>query len=104
MPPLSQSHRGTGHAPKHVERIYTRLTPEMKVLVERAAAFSGQTLSQFVRKATQDAAMEAIEQHEILVLSARESQAVIEALTRPQPPNARLVQAAERYKAVMGEK
>ncbi|HLY29991.1 MAG TPA: DUF1778 domain-containing protein [Ktedonobacterales bacterium] len=40
---------------------------------------------------------------EIIKLSARDSEAIVSALLHPQPAGARLRQAAERYKRIMGD-
>jgi uncharacterized protein (DUF1778 family) len=104
MTESTQRHHANGKAfAKHDERIYTRLTPELKDLAERAAALSGQTLSQFVRQATQAAAKETVAQYEMLALSIRDSETLMEALNHPQPPSEALLRAAKRYQALMGE-
>ncbi len=80
-------------------RFNARLTDEQKQLFERAAAFSGQSISQFVLSSAQRAAEQAIREHEVITLSARDSRAVMESLLHPIPAGSRLRQAAEHYKA-----
>ena len=80
-------------------RFGARLTPEQKVLFERAAALTGRTLTDFVIGAAQEAATRTIEEIEILKLSERNSRALIEALLNPPPPSPALRKAARWYKA-----
>ncbi len=85
------------------DRINARLDPDLKELIERAAAFSGQSLSQFILMSARIAAEQTIRDHEIIALSVRDSRAVMDALQQPAKPSSRLYQAAERYKDLMGE-
>lgn len=85
------------------ERLETRITPEQKELALRAAALQGRSLTDFVSAAVQQAAEQTVHQHEVIALSRRDAQAFMDALLHPEPAGARLRQAAERYKAVMGD-
>ena len=73
------------------ERLETRVTAEQKSLIERAAALQGRTLTDFVLTSVQDAARRAIEEHQQLALSVRDSEAFVDALLespagkRPSP-------------------
>lgn len=84
-------------------RFNARLTAEQKGLFERAAALYGQSVSQFVLSSAQKAAEQAIREHEVITLSARDSRAVMEALLHPEPAGPALRRAAERYRAQMGD-
>jgi uncharacterized protein (DUF1778 family) len=84
-------------------RFAARLSPEQKALFERAAALYNQPVSQFVISSAQRAAEQAIREHEVLTLTARESRVLMEELLHPEPPGPWLRQAAERYKKFMGE-
>jgi uncharacterized protein (DUF1778 family) len=105
---MSAAHRSTTGqrarkvAPKR-ERLEARISPQQKALWERAAALGGQTLSQFVLASAQRAAEDAIRRHEVITLSARDSLAIMEALQHPPAPSSWLREAAEYYKAVMGD-
>lgn len=57
------------------ERLETRVTADQKNLIERAAALQGRTVTDFVLTSVQDAARWAIEEHQRLDLSVRNSQA-----------------------------
>lgn len=85
------------------DRINVRLDPDLKELIERAASFSGLSLSQFVVTNAKIAAEQTIRDHELITLSVRDSRAVMESLRLAAKPSARLHQAAERYKQVIDE-
>ena len=84
-------------------RFAARISAEQKDLFARAAALYDQPVSQFVISSAQRAAEQAIRDHEVITLSARDSRAVMEALLHPEPAGPWLRQAARRYKALMGE-
>ncbi|RTL81047.1 MAG: DUF1778 domain-containing protein [Hyphomicrobiales bacterium] len=79
------------------ERLEARVTAEQKRLIERAAALQGRTVTDFVLTSVQNAARRAIEEHEILNLSLRNSHAFVEALLEPAPVNDRLRDTIRRY-------
>ncbi len=58
----------------------TRLSPEVKATLQRAADLRGQTLSEFVLGAAYDRAAETIEQNTVLRLTARDAEAFAAAL------------------------
>jgi uncharacterized protein (DUF1778 family) len=80
------------------ERLEARVTAEQKILIEHAAALQGRTVTDFVLTSVQDAARRAIEDHQRLDLSVRDSQAFVEALLNPQPVNDRLRDTVRRYR------
>lgn len=84
------------------ERLETRVTPDQKSLIERAAALQGRTVTDFVLTSVQDAARRAIEEHQRMDLSIRDSQAFVEALINPQPVNARLQDTVRHYRQATG--
>ncbi len=86
------------------ERFNARLNAEQKRLIERAAALTDQPVSRFVLSSALRAAEQAIREHEVITLSERDARAVMEALLHPAPAGPRLHLAAERYKALVGEK
>jgi uncharacterized protein (DUF1778 family) len=85
------------------ERLEARVSPKQKELMRRAAALQGRTLSEFLISSAQQAAEQAIREHEVITLTARDSRAFVEALLNPEPAGERLRRAAERYKAAMGD-
>ncbi|SNB82575.1 Transposase IS116/IS110/IS902 family protein [Rhodoblastus acidophilus] len=64
------------------ERLETRVTVDQKRLIEHAAALQGRSVTDFVLTSLQDAARRAIEEHQYLALSVRDSEAFVQALTK----------------------
>jgi uncharacterized protein (DUF1778 family) len=80
-------------------RLEARVTDAQKALLQQAAELRGQTLTEFVVRAGEDAAMRVLERAGVYALSAPDSAAFVEALLDPPPPTARLRAAADRYRA-----
>jgi uncharacterized protein (DUF1778 family) len=83
-------------------RLEARISAEQKSLIERAAALQGRTLTDFVLTSVQDAARRAIEDHQQLELSVRDSEAFVDALLNPRPVNDRLRDTVRRYREATG--
>jgi len=79
------------------ERLEARVTPEQKAQLNRAAALSGCSLTDFVVRSAQAEAQRTIREHEVMVLSRRDAEAFVAALMEDWPPNERLRKAAERF-------
>ncbi len=79
-------------------RIETRVSQEQKELIERAAAFSGRTISDFVLAHIEVAAKKIIEVHEKLHLDQAQSRILVDALLTPKKPNKKLKLAMENYR------
>lgn len=93
------------HAPRgrvRGERLETRVTAEQKRLIERAAALQGRSVTDFVLTSVQDAARRAIEEHQRLDLSVRDSDAFVDALLDPRPVGDRLRDTVRRYRRTTG--
>jgi uncharacterized protein (DUF1778 family) len=84
------------------ERLETRVTADQKNLIEQAAALQGRSVTDFVLTSVQEAAQRAIEEHQRLDLSVRDSQAFVEALINPSPVNDRLRETVRRYRQATG--
>jgi uncharacterized protein (DUF1778 family) len=84
------------------ERLETRLTADQKTLIERAAALQGRTVTDFVLSSVQEAAQRAIEAHQRVELSVRDSEAFVQALLDPKPVNERLRETLRRYSEATG--
>ncbi|OWJ67554.1 DUF1778 domain-containing protein [Inquilinus limosus] len=84
------------------ERLEARVTAEQKNLIERAAALQGRTVTDFVLTSVQDAARRAIEEHQQLELSVRDSEAFVDALLNPKPVGDRLRETVRRYRETTG--
>ncbi len=94
----SKSARGRSRT----QRLEARVTAEQKMLIERAAALQGRTVTDFVLTSVQDAARRAIEDYRQLELSVRDSEAFVEALLNPKPVNERLRDTVRRYRDAAG--
>lgn len=83
-------------------RLEARVSSAQKSLLQRAAALSGRTLSEFVVASAQDAAARVIEQHESIRLTRAEQTAFVTALLDPPAPSPRLRRATAAYKRQLG--
>ncbi|WP_231617615.1 type II toxin-antitoxin system TacA family antitoxin [Novipirellula aureliae] len=79
-------------------RIETRVSTEKKQLIERAAAYQGCSVSEFVIANAEQAAKAVIEEHEQLKLTRAQSLALVEVLLSTRQPNKRLRDAAVRHR------
>lgn len=84
-------------------RLETRVSPEQKALLQRAADLQGRTLSDFVLESAQRAAEEAIRKHAVITLTEQDSRVFMEAVLYPPQPSARLRAAAARYRSEVEE-
>ena len=83
-------------------RLEARISVEQKTVLQRAAALSGRTLSEFVVASAREAASRIIREHETIRLGRIEQIAFVSALLKPPPANARLRKAAKAYRKQMG--
>ena len=79
-------------------RIETRVSAEQKEMIERAAAYVGRTVSEFVLGNVEQAAKAVIDEHEKLKLDRQQSQALVESLLAPASPNRALRTAARDHR------
>lgn len=75
---------------------------EQKKFIERAAALQGRSITDFVLTSVQDAARRAIEEHQQLELSVRDTEAFVDALLNPKPVDDRLRETVRRYREATG--
>ena len=94
--------REVSEAKAKPERIEARLSSDAKVVIQRAADISGRSVSDFVVSSAVQAAIETIREHEVIVLSARDSIIFVEALLNPKGPNEALLAAARRHREMFG--
>lgn len=83
------------------ERLEARVSPEQKALIERAAHLQGRSITDFLVASTQQAAERVLHEHEVLVLSPRDSVAFVRALLDPPPPNEALRAAFQRHRGLV---
>lgn len=84
------------------ERLEARVTAAQKSLIERAAALQGRSVTDFVLTSVQEAALRAIDEHQRLDLSLRDSEVFVQALMNPAPVNERLHETVRRYREKIG--
>jgi uncharacterized protein (DUF1778 family) len=82
-------------------RFDARLNEEQKLLIQRAADLEGRSMTDFVLHSAEAAAERTIEERAMLVLSARETRAFVDAILRPAKPGPVLRAAGRRYKAAL---
>jgi len=85
------------HEHKKSARLEARTTPAISELVQRAAALTGSSLSEFVVNAARLAAEDAIRRHEVLELSARDQARLVDALLNPPPVAPALLDALQDH-------
>ncbi|MEO1618933.1 MAG: DUF1778 domain-containing protein [Planctomycetota bacterium] len=78
-------------------RIETRLSTEQKTLIERAAAYLGRSVSDFVLGNAEQAAKAVIEEHERIQLDRIQSRKLVDSLLSPPSPNKELRAAAKEH-------
>ncbi|MFB3892494.1 MAG: DUF1778 domain-containing protein [Phycisphaerae bacterium] len=78
-------------------RLAVRLDPELKDLIERAAAVLGQTISSFAVSTLTTEARKVVEEHEIIRLSNRDRDRILALLDNPPAPSERLRRAMKRH-------
>ncbi|MCS7471333.1 DUF1778 domain-containing protein [Stieleria sp. ICT_E10.1] len=79
-------------------RIETRLSTEQKTLIERAAAYLGRSVSDFVLGNAEQAAKAVIEEHERIQLDRIQSRTLVDSLLSSPSPNKELRAAAKEHR------
>ena len=85
------------------ERLEARVAPEQKRLIERAAELRGTSVTDFVLASAQQAALETIENFQMLSLRDEASRLFVSSLLSAPAPNAAARAAVRRYKSLMGK-
>ena len=83
-------------------RFDARLNRQQKTLIQRAADLEGRTMTDFVLHSAETAAERTIQERAMLVLSARETEAFVNAILQPAEPGPVLRVAARHYKKSLG--
>jgi uncharacterized protein (DUF1778 family) len=87
--------------PRTAERAYrfdARLNEEQKLLIQRAADLEGRSMTDFVLHSAETAAERTIERRAMLILTARETEAFVNAILSPAKPGPVLRKAARDYR------
>ena len=82
-------------------RLVARTSPEVQEIIQRAADYSGATLSQFLIESAMEKARNVIERSETLHLSMSGADALFAALENSPKANKKLLKAALRYKSTV---
>jgi uncharacterized protein (DUF1778 family) len=83
-------------APHGGGRLQMRVSPQRRDLLEQAASLTGRTLTDFVLDSAEEAAVQ------VLHLTRRDSEFLVQALLNPEEPGPNLRRAAARYQDLMG--
>ncbi len=79
-------------------RLETRVSQEQKDLIERAAAYTGRTVSDFVVAHLEVAAKKVVEEYERIELDKEQSRVLVDALLSPKRPNKKLRSAVAEHR------
>lgn len=84
-----------------MERLEARIPSQQKEIIAHAASLQGRTLTDFVVNSAYEFAKKAINEHETLVLTKRDTEFFVEMLLNPPEPNEALKKAAKQYKKLV---
>jgi uncharacterized protein (DUF1778 family) len=79
-------------------RFDARLNKDQKTLIQKAADLEGRTMTDFVLHSAEAAAEKAIQERAMFILTARETEAFVDAILHPRQPGRVLREAARQYK------
>ena len=82
-------------------RLEARISPDLHLMLKRAAELQGRTMTDFVVSAVQDAAQHAIERAEVVRLSLTDQQSFAQAMLSPPAPAPALKRAFARRKKLL---
>ncbi len=92
----------TSKSKERPQRLEARLPADAKAVIQHAANIRGRSLSDFVVSSALEAAEKTIREHEVIVLSARDSITFAEALLNPKGPNETLREAFRLHRETFG--
>ena len=88
----------SNYSSEKAERLEARLSQKQKALIQHAADLAGRSLTDFILSASQEAANKVIREHEVITLTAKESERFVDVLMSPPVPNLALKKAAKRHR------
>lgn len=88
-------------AAQRQDRISLRLSPQSKLKLERAAAYSDKTLTDFVVDVALQKAEAIVREHEVITLTSEEWDRFQEMLLNPPEPNEKLKEAFAEHARVV---
>lgn len=80
------------------DRLEARISTSQKQLFQQAAYLLGRPLTDFVVNTLQQAALQIIQEHELLRLLDQDRQLFAKSLMKPPSPSNRLIKATRRYR------
>ena len=98
---MSQGTVRTRRKKKVTSKVYrfdARLDEDQKTLIQRAADLEGRTMTDFVLHSAKVAAERTIQDRAIMILTARDTEAFVNAILNPPEPGPVLRAAARAYK------
>lgn len=98
---MHTSGQQSAYSAEKAERLEARLSRTQKKLIQHAADLVGRSLTDFIVSSSQEAAKKVIREHEIITLTAAESEHFVKTLLRPSKPNAALKKAVKQYRSRM---
>ena len=85
--------------PQKTERLVARVSPEDKAIIAQAAAIAGQSVGSFILSEARKAAVQTLETRQRIVLNARQSRRLVDALLAPpRPLTERMKRAQKLYR------
>lgn len=84
-------------------RLEARVTEEQKQLMERAASWRGQNLTEFMVAVLAEASVQIIKDSQLMELTERDRQVFANALLNPPPPSDRAITDARWYEQMMNK-
>lgn len=87
---------------RKLSRLEARITPQQKLLIERAAAIRGTSVTEFVVASVQESATRLLQEFDSLELRDEARDRFIEAVLNPPAPNEAARAAAARYRRTLG--
>lgn len=97
-PRADQDARATEATPDAEARLSFRVDARLKTLIERAAGYSGETVTSYAIATLLRDARRIVQEHEVSVLSDRDRNRFLALLDQPLVPNAALQRAARRHR------
>jgi uncharacterized protein (DUF1778 family) len=83
------------------DRIHLRVNPRLKSTIERAAAYSDQTLTDFITKAAAEKAEAVVREQEVITLTPEAWEEFRRLLLDPPAPNEKLEEALAEHARVV---
>ena len=84
-------------------RLEARVDAEIKAKWQQAADLQGITLTDFIITSLQESANKVIQQHQRIKLTAKDTEAFVDAILNPSEPNENLRSAVAAYNKVIGD-